>query len=155
MTLRGERQTIHNWLSAEDRFTLQVAPCPITGCWLWTGVIVGGRGKLSVNKKVTMAYRYAWERENGPVPENMVLDHFRCNNPLCCNPDHVRPVSYQENALRGETIVAKNASKSVCPKCGCQYDRVTKEGGRYCRGCRTNRQRSARLSKKANKQHTD
>jgi len=79
---------------------------PVAGCHLWWGartsqgygtVTSGGRRSLSVT-------RLRYEREVGPIPPAMVLDHYLCNNPRCCNPLHVRPVSRREDRLRGKGL---------------------------------------------------
>jgi hypothetical protein len=35
----------------------------------------------------------------GPVPEGLELDHL-CENPPCCNPAHLEPVTHAENNRR-------------------------------------------------------
>ena len=122
--------------SAEDRFILRVYHCPVTGCWIWTGS--GTRyGNFMVNGKAIMTHRWAWEQKNGPVPDGLVLDHYRCENTKCCNPDHLRPVTPRENALRGNTVTSANAAKDKCPKCGSEFTPF--KGGRYCKPCQKER----------------
>lgn len=76
---------------------------PDTGCWIWQrfrdrkgyGVIgVGGH-------KVRRAHIVFYEQKYGPVPEGKELDHFKCHNRACCNPDHVEPVPHRVNVWRG------------------------------------------------------
>ncbi|MEJ7786912.1 MAG: HNH endonuclease signature motif containing protein [Solirubrobacteraceae bacterium] len=46
------------------------------------------------------AHRVYWERENGEVPEGLDLDHL-CKQTDCVNPEHLEPVTHQENMRRG------------------------------------------------------
>ena len=67
------------------------------GCIIWTrGTDSGGYGQLSVNGRIVRAHRYAWERENGPIPDGLWIDH-KCWNRLCVNVDHLRPATHQQN----------------------------------------------------------
>lgn len=80
---------------------------PRTDCWNWPY-------KLTKEGK---GYAYAWDNEThkgvrvhirnyekkyGKVPDELQLDHFKCDNKGCCNPDHVKPVTGLENTLRGK-----------------------------------------------------
>lgn len=120
----------------EDRFIAQTYFCPVSGCWIWMGAINSlGRGNFKIGKKQHRPYKLMWEEKNGPVPKGLVLDHYKCDNPLCCNPDHVRPVSHRENILRGNGLASSNAAKTNCPKCGGEYSSWP-YGRRYCKRCR-------------------
>jgi hypothetical protein len=57
-----------------------------------------------------------YEREVGPIPEGMELDHFACDNGPggCCNPHHCRPVTTRENVLRGGNMAARCMAKTHC-----------------------------------------
>lgn len=73
-----------------------------TGCWLWTGGTRGGYGRLKLTDYGTMeAHRASYELHKGKIPEGMQLDHL-CRNRSCINPDHLEPVTLQENIRRGE-----------------------------------------------------
>jgi hypothetical protein len=49
-----------------------------------------GYGAFKVGKKTVGAHRVAWEIVNGPIPAGLFVRHFVCNNPLCCNVEHLR-----------------------------------------------------------------
>ena len=82
----------------EESFQARATPANDgSGCILWTGSkaptghgIIGGRGGTR------LAYRYAWEKENGSVPEGMLLDHA-CRNPSCVNVEHLRLADKSSN----------------------------------------------------------
>ena len=46
-------------------------------CWLFHGAKVNGYGQISVNGKMQLAHRVAYELLVGPIPEGMSLDHVR------------------------------------------------------------------------------
>jgi HNH endonuclease len=80
----------------------------VTPCHIWPGVPTpSGYGRLHHAGRATLAHRFFYEQASGPVPEGMDLDHL-CRVPLCCNPDHLEPVTRAENvrrALAAEPVV--------------------------------------------------
>jgi hypothetical protein len=71
------------------------------GCLLWTGARLPlGYGVMRYQGRIAYAHRVAWTMIHGPIPEGLVLDHL-CRNPSCINPDHLEPVTQQENIRRG------------------------------------------------------
>jgi hypothetical protein len=112
------------------------------GCWTWVGATSSaGHGTVRWKGTTTSAHRMMYEANIGPIPEGAVLDHFRCNNPSCVNPEHVRPASYRENNLRCDSVVAKNAAKETCPMghplSGDNLSRYElSKGKRLCRQCK-------------------
>ena len=59
-------------------------------CWVWTGrTNQQGYGRYTYRReKSVAAHRFAWEQVHGPIPKGMVVCH-KCDNPPCCNPDHL------------------------------------------------------------------
>lgn len=111
------------------------------GCHEWTGWLSdAGYGYVWTDGKNRIVHRVRYEREVGPIPEGMHLDHFACDNPACCNPAHVRPASPRENVLRSKSFVSANAAKTHCPR-GHRYtpNNLTKfglkRGERICLKC--------------------
>lgn len=68
-----------------------------TGCYEWTGCLDRkGYGRIKKNGKTQFAHRIAWERVNGTIPEGMLVLHS-CDNPPCCNVNHLRLGTHQDN----------------------------------------------------------
>lgn len=100
-----KRPSGNGWVVAEN------------GCHLWRGhTNRNGYGYAydSVAKKQRVVHRIRYEREVGPIPPGMFLDHFACDNKLCCNPTHVRPVTSRENNLRANGTAAVHAARTHC-----------------------------------------
>lgn len=60
------------------------------GCWEWQGPTGtnNGYGKTTFAGQYGLAHRVAWEVTHGEIPDGMKVLH-RCDNPLCCRPDHL------------------------------------------------------------------
>jgi hypothetical protein len=105
------------------------------GCWIWTGsksrlgygcIHMGGR-KGRVIEAHIVAYRFF----AGEIPEGLELDHL-CRNRACVNPDHLQPVTHQENMSRGA-----HAMKTHCIH-GHEFtpeNTYVNHGSRNCRTC--------------------
>jgi len=72
-------------------------------CWLWTGgTFKNGYGMVAMGRKPDgravngYAHRIAYGLINGPIPDGLVVRH-RCDNPPCCNPDHLLIGTQAEN----------------------------------------------------------
>lgn len=69
----------------------------VDACWNWTAGTCRGYGLIMVNKKHYRANRIAWALANGRMPkDNMDICH-RCDNPSCCNPNHLWEGTRSEN----------------------------------------------------------
>lgn len=72
-----------------------------TGCWVWQrAVLKTGYGSLRIAGRTVRAHRHYYEKHRGPIPQGLVLDHL-CRNRRCVNPDHLEPVTFEENCRRG------------------------------------------------------
>lgn len=109
-----------------------------SGCWEWIcPKKPGGYAAVTINGTRHVSHRLAFEVFIGQIPAGLVLDHL-CRNTYCINPDHLEPVTQQENILRGIGRSAVNAEKTHCPR-GHKYTPENvwiNSGRRYCRACR-------------------
>ena len=113
------------------------------GCWEWTAwKNPKGYGCLSLPKPgggqtKHFAHRVLFELYRGPIPEGLQLDHL-CRNRSCVNPDHLEPVTCQENLLRGDTHAARLSTRTHCGK-GHEFSPentiIRRDGSRRCREC--------------------
>jgi hypothetical protein len=76
-----------------------------TGCWNWQ-LGKTGRGYGSLNN--VMAHRLYYRKHKGPIPEGLTIDHL-CRNKVCVNPDHLEPVTLQENLRRRDVAMGRAA----------------------------------------------
>jgi hypothetical protein len=134
-------------ISVRERFDAKWIPEPNTGCWLWLGAALkNGYGRLSVGqrsqgeRRTLYAHRLAYELFVGPIPPDRELDHL-CRNRICCNPEHLEPVTRRVNILRGigpNKLGAINAMKTHCThghEFTIENTRHRPAGGRSCRAC--------------------
>lgn len=101
-------------------------------CWLWTaGTCKDGYGRFRLDGRVQQAHRVAYELLVGPIPEGLELDHV-CRVTACVRPDHLEPVTHQENMARG------HYGRRDCCKRGHLFTPENTrwvESGRRCRKC--------------------
>lgn len=117
---------------------LDPPPNPATACVRWTGRI--GRDGYGRIGRRGLAHRVAWERERGPIPAGMTIDHL-CRVRNCVNVEHMEAVTQLVNTMRGYSPNARNARKAQCSH-GHPFDPAntyiyTKRTGRVTRICRT------------------
>lgn len=117
-------------------------------CWIWNGsVLDNGYGQIRAGQK---AHRFFYEHLVGPVPEGLVLDHL-CRNKLCVNPDHLRPVTHQENSTNNAGAAAENFTKFRC-KNGHEFSTentfIDGQGHRQCTICSRKRWRENKANRR-------
>jgi len=145
----------------EERFMSKIL---INGeCLEWTGKknkLGYGYFNLSNNGKerTVLAYRWAYERWIGPLPEGLVFDHL-CRNPSCVRLDHLELVPQAVNFLRGNHPGAVMTRTGKCSN-GHEmteentYYYTTSNGkytGRDCRICNREQDRKYRERKRLEK----
>jgi hypothetical protein len=92
LTMRGES------VIARIMAKVQILP---NGCWVFTGCITeNGYGHIRLEGRMRHTHAVTYEDKYGPIPDGLEPDHFYCDNKVCCNPDHVKPVTHQENVAR-------------------------------------------------------
>ena len=112
--LRGadlEKPIQRQGLPLEERFWQHVDKRGPDECWEWTGRRTQktsrtargvGYGQFVLyppdvpKKKTVIASRLAYTLHHGKEPENLVL--HTCDNPPCCNPDHLYDGTHKDNA---------------------------------------------------------
>lgn len=124
------------------RVTCDAVPCPLLGtdCHQFRGLKSSkGYGHVFFDGRFISVHRLCWEREVGPIPPGLVIDHV-CRNRACCNVDHLRVVTSKVNSTENVIGSAPQvmAARTHCPK-GHAYDDVntlrTKSNRRVCREC--------------------
>ena len=68
-------------------------------CWEWQGQIITGYGRFKIGRRSYAAHRISYEFFIGPIPSGKELDHL-CFNKACVNPNHLEPVTHEENVRR-------------------------------------------------------
>lgn len=83
-------------------------------CHIWTALRSrGGYGQLTLGRGiVTKAHRVAYLLYNGPIPDGAWVLH-KCDNPPCCNPDHLWLGDAKDNARDRESKGRGNQPKGV------------------------------------------
>ena len=98
--------------SAEDRFWAKVDKSG--KCWIWTGSKKEcGYGRFYLEGKFLYPHRFSYELAFGGIPEGCVIDHFKCYNPSCVNPDHLIAVSRRQNIENQRGAHADNKSTGI------------------------------------------
>lgn len=111
-----------------------------TNCTVWIGATNNkGYGLISINGKVELAHRVAYQAEFGDIPEGHVIDHL-CRVRNCVNPMHLEAVTVGENNRRGRS------AKTLREGDTCINGHLIPSGGLYvrpggdvseCRACRS------------------
>jgi hypothetical protein len=120
------------------------------GCWI-SHLTPASAGYVYISQRRGVpkleAHRLSYERNIGPIPEGLDLDHT-CRNRACWNYEHVEPVTRQVNLLRGETRTAINAAKIDCSR-GHKLPPYVAGQKRQCRPCQNQMRRLSRARKRA------
>jgi hypothetical protein len=88
--------------TVEEVFLRWAPATEINACQLWPSNRRhrNGYGYISIGfgsrRRRWLVHRYAWERTNGPIPDNMVIAHI-CDNPPCVNVLHLYLATQADN----------------------------------------------------------
>lgn len=108
------------------------------GHWLWRAAVnEKGYGTWRLRGATTLVHRFSYEHFVGKIPNGLQIDHL-CRTPSCVNPDHLEPVTHDENQRRGKNGVLR------VEKVECKHGHslsgdnlyVFKDGSRGCKECR-------------------
>jgi HNH endonuclease len=125
----------------EARFWSKVALPDERGCLRWTaGKFREGYGMFRKDGRNQGAHRVAYELLVAPIPEGLQVDHL-CRVRDCVSPDHLEPVTQQENMRRGllqERKLEAVRARTHC-KNGHEFTAETlmrrSRGNRECKVC--------------------
>jgi hypothetical protein len=145
----------------QERLERKLVRTP-NGCLEWTGSrSPDGYGMIGDGAgKVVRTHRLAWSLVNGPIPEGVLIRHFVCDNPPCCDETHLRSGTNADNTAdkmasghwRGNPHAgAHNTAKTHCPQKH-EYDEANTrctDVQRHCRACGRLAQAAYRLRQKA------
>lgn len=101
-----------------------------TGCLVWHGALCRkGYARLKVDDRHVSVHRYVWEREYGPIPAEMVVDHT-CYNRACLEISHLRVTSSMKNTWNrsGPTSASSSGIRNVYPRRGKYYVAIKRDG---------------------------
>ena len=71
-----------------ERFWQKVVKGKSNSCWLWTACTDGIYGSVRIRNRNYKAHRVAFLLGNSVELSGMNANHT-CDNPLCCNPQHL------------------------------------------------------------------
>lgn len=147
----------------ESRFWSQVTRGGANECWPWTGYVnEDGYGRIRIGKgNRTGVHRFSYELANGPLAEDLTVDHEchnsdktcnggrSCAHRRCVNPAHLAGKLLVENVESStHTVVSINRAKTHCPN-GHPYDYVKASGSRWCSICQKRAQRESKTRERA------
>jgi hypothetical protein len=127
----------------EGRLWPKVDKSDPSGCWVWRAGLRNGYGEFRPDpKSKAPAHRVVWELLVGPIPDGMELDHRRCRNKRCVNPDHLELTTKPGNLLEPDGAAGINKAKTHCPQGHpysgdnlIVYQSGPRKGARLCRAC--------------------
>ena len=133
----------------EKRFFPRLVERP-NGCLEWIGCTDHKYGSLKVHKVAWRAHRLAWTLAYGDIPTGMLVLHT-CDNPPCCNPDHLwlgtQADNVRDKVSKGRQGTNSNARKTHCKR-GHEFTpentflkSPASRGLRECRTCRQERKK--------------
>jgi hypothetical protein len=99
-----------------DKILRNSMPEPNSGCLIWLGAVSDGYGMIRIGGRVERVHRVAYRDTKGPIPAGMCVLHH-CDNPPCCNPEHLFLGTKLDNAIDRD-------KKHRCDRSGVRNGRV-------------------------------
>lgn len=105
-------------LTVDKSFIKRKSSEDSNGCWIWQASLqTHGYSRIdhvdAKRFKTTLGHRISYFLFQGPIEEGMTLDHL-CNVKSCVNPDHLEPVTQQENNRRRDQLLGKDLKNFPC-----------------------------------------
>ena len=95
------------YVSIKERILSNIWIYSETGCWEWQGCKTkDGYGVIKIKGRTKRVHRIAYRIFNGDFDPSLCICH-KCDNPSCCNPNHLF-VGTQKDNIRD--MVAKGRS---------------------------------------------
>jgi hypothetical protein len=92
--MRTGRPPTDPWI----RILRHIVKVDTTGCWEWNGFRnANGYGLFWLNGKQQRVHKFSLERKLGRNFEQFEVTRHMCNNPCCCNPDHLEVGTQADN----------------------------------------------------------
>lgn len=97
------------------------------GCLIWVaGKTTVGYGVMWHEGRNYLVHRYAWEREYGPIPEGLNIDHKDHCELSCVNVEHLRLATHRENMANrsGADKSSKSGVRNITIRNGSHFVRI-------------------------------
>lgn len=108
----------------------------MSDCIVGDGYDLNGYKARKRAGKISYLHRVEWEKENGPIPEGVFIDHT-CRNRACVNLEHLRLVTPQVNSIENSSgATARNAAKTHCVRGHALPEKRDARGQRICKECK-------------------